>query len=416
MYDLLLKKARLLGSGEGLWDIGIRGDLIAEIDQNLGEEAEKVFNLNGKLVIPAFVDVHTHLEKTLTAHLIDNKSGTLDEAINNFQEFLIHVSPEDIYKRARLATEMAIKQGTTALRSHITVDPLRGLDLLQPILELKKDLRDVLTIQVVAFPGIDPTGIKQSQLELLQAAVFQGADLIGGCPSLDPDHRRFTDLLFTLGKELDVDIDLHVDESDQPNVEALEYLADKTISEGYEGRVTAGHCCALSVVSDQWAERVIQKIKRARINIVTLPSCNLFLTGAITRVRSLMAAGVPVSYASDNIRDPFRPFGNGDLLEEALLTAQVTQRGTLGELEEILKMGTYNPAKVMCLEKYGLKSGCYADLIVLQAASPMEAIVSQAVKEMIFHRGQLIVTNSRQTSELWKTLGNSDKGINYGIS
>lgn len=411
MYDLLLKRARLMGHSEGLLDLGIEGPLIAEVGRDLGSDAARVIDLAGKLVIPGFVDMHTHLEKTLTAHLIENRSGTLDEAILNFREFAMNCSAEDTYKRARRAVEMAITQGTTAIRTHITVDPRVGLKIIRPILALKRDLADIVTIQVVAFPSHDVTGIKQEQLDLLGLAVGEGADLIGGCPNLDPDHRRFTDLLFELAKGLKVDIDFHVDESDRPNVDALEYLAEKTLSEGYQDRVTAGHCCALSAVSDEVAARVIKKVKEARIHVVTLPSCNLFLMGrkdkqpirrGLTRVRELLEAGVSVSYASDNIRDPFRPFGNADLLEEALLTAQVIQFGTPPELERTLVMGTYSAAGAMNLRGYGLAAGCNADLVVLDAASPAEAIVNQAVKEMIFHRGKLVVKNVQHISELWK--------------
>ncbi len=411
MYDLLLKKAKLFGQSQGVFDVGIKGEKIACVGCELDEDAGWVVELDGKLVIPGFVDLHTHLEKTLTAHLVHNNSGTLEEAIGNFQEFLLGISPEDIYKRARRAAEMAISQGTTAIRSHITVDPRIGLETIRSVLTVKRDLQKVVNIQVVAFPAQDPTGIKQEQLDLLRQAVSEGADLIGGCPTLDADYRRFTDLLFKLGTELDVDIDFHVDETDEPNVEALEYLAEKTITQEYQGRVTAGHLCSLSAVSDEVAERVIRKVREAELNVVTLPSANLFLMGrgdkqpirrGVTRVRDLVEGGVSVSYASDNVRDPFRPFGNADLLEEALLTAQIVQMGSPAELERILAMGTYNPAKAMKLPGYGLTSGCYADMVVLSATSPHEAIVSQAVKEMVFHRGKLIVTNSRQTQELWK--------------
>ncbi len=411
MYDVLFKRAKLFGQGSGLLDLGIRGEWIADIGADLGQAAGQVIELDGKLVVPGFVDMHTHLEKTLTADLIPNDSGTLGEAIGNFQEFMFRVSPEDTYRRARRAAEMAISQGTAAIRSHITVAPGSGLELIRAVLAVKRDLREVLDIQVVAFPSTDPAGIKQRQLDLLRLAVREGADLIGGCPSLDPEPYRFIDLLFGLGRELDVDIDFHVDESDEPNVTALEYLAGKTIAVHYQGRVTAGHCCALAAVADEVADRVIRKVKEAGLNIVTLPSCNLFLMGrgdkqpirrGVTRVRELLKAGVPVAYASDNVRDPFRPFGNADLLEEALLTAQVVQMGTPAELEQILAMGTYNPARAMKLARYGLAPGCYADLVVLNATSPAEAIVSQAVKEMVFHRGRLIVTNTLQKKELWR--------------
>ncbi|WP_206811844.1 amidohydrolase family protein [Paradesulfitobacterium ferrireducens] len=411
MYDYLFKRARLFRPSLETMDLGITGDKITAINKKLEIHATREIDLEGRLVIPGFVDLHTHLEKTMTSHLINNRSGTLGEAIENFSHFFSQADPKEVYARARQAVEMAVAQGTTAIRSHITVDTQTGLDIIRAILAVKRDLADIVSLQVVAFPTPDPAGIKPEQVELLRKAVLEGADLVGGCPSLDSDYRQFTDQLFDLARELNTDIDFHVDESDEPNVEALEYLAEKIIAGGYQGRVTAGHCCSLSAVTDDVSNRVIAKVKEAGLSVVTLPSCNLFLMGrgdnqpvrrGVTRVRELLDAGVNVSYASDNIRDPFRPFGNADLLEEALLTAQVTQMGTPAQLNTILAMGTYNPAQAMNLEGYGLNEGCFADLVVLDAFSPEEAIVNQAVKSMVFRRGKLIVSNRRDTSELWK--------------
>lgn len=411
MYSLLIKNATLFGSDLAKKDIGIKGDSIAKIGTDLGNEAEQIIDAAGKLVIPGFVDIHTHLEKTMTSHLVKNESGTLGEAIKNMTEFFDEYDEEDIYNRARQAAELAISQGTTALRSHITVDSKAGLGIIKPLIKLKEDLKDVLTLEIIAFPTPGKEGIEEDLLNLLRQAVRDGADLLGGCPHLEPDHRYFTDQIFALAKELDVDLDLHVDESDEPSAAALEYVAEKTIEEGYQGRVTAGHCTSLNAVSDEIAARVIAKVKEADMSIVTLPSCNLFLMGrhdkqpqrrGVTRIREFLEAGVRICYASDNVRDPFRPFGNHDLLEEALLTAQIAQMGTDKELETILKMGTYNPAKAMNLSKYGLEEGCYADLVVLDAVSAAEAIVKQSDKEWIIKRGKVIIKNTRTMEAIWK--------------
>lgn len=413
MFDLILKNAKLFGLRESL-DLGIRDGVIAARGPGLPSEGAKVLDLAGKLVIPGFVDMHTHLEKTLTSRVIQNRSGRLEEAIQKFIPYFDQVSEEGFYRRARMAVEMAVSHGTTAIRSHVTVDPRIGLRALRAILKLKKDLKSIVTLQVVAFPSRDPRGIGGEQLNLLRQAVAEGADVLGGCPTLDPDHRRFTDLLFGLAGEVGTPLDFHVDETDEPAVEALEYLAEKIAAEGFQGSVTAGHCCSLSAVPEDVAERVIRKVKEAGMNIVTLPSCNLFLMGrtdrgiirrGVTRVRELLAAGVPVSYASDNVRDPFRPFGNGDMLEEALVTAQVLQMGSEPELETVLTMGTYYPARALGLSGYGLEVGDFADLVVLGAESAAEAITGQCEKETVIRRGRVIVTTWRETREWWKEGG-----------
>ncbi|HHU31637.1 MAG TPA: amidohydrolase family protein [Clostridia bacterium] len=411
MYSLLIKNARLFGNESQQQDIGINGDSIVKIGQGLGSEADKIIDAQGKLIIPGFVDIHTHLEKSMTSHILKNESGTLMGAIVSMNDFFAKYDPEDIYHRARQAAELAISQGTTAIRTHITIDRNVGLGIIRPILKLKEDLKDVLTIQVIAFPSSHKGGIQESDLDVLRQAISEGADLLGGCPHLEEEHKHFTDHIFHLAKELDVDLDLHVDESDEPNVDALEYVAEKTIEMGYQGRVNAGHCTALSAVPKAVADRVIGKVRDAGMTITTLPSCNLYLMGrhdevlqrrGITRVREFLKAGVKVCFASDNVRDPFRPFGNHDLLEEALLTAQLVQMGTDKELETVLEMGTYNPAQAMKLPKYGLEKGCYADLVILDAVSAPEAIVKQSTKEWIIKRGRVVVRNTRTMEEVWK--------------
>ena len=423
MFDLILKNARLFGppagnpgcqQRTGPLDLGIKDGFIAARGPGLPHEGKQVLDLDGKLVIPGFVDMHTHLEKALTSRVIQNRSGRLDEAIQKFISHFDRVSQEEFYQRARRAVEMAVSHGTTAIRSHITVDPRIGLRALRAVLKVKRDLGSIVTIQVVAFPTPDPRGVRGEQLDLLRQAVAEGADLLGGCPSLDPDHRRFTDLMFELAGELGTALDFHVDETDEPTVAALEYLAEKTLIEGFQGRVTAGHCSSLSAVPEDVALRVIGKVKEAGIQIVALPSCNLFLMGrgdrglvrrGVTRVKEFLAAGVPVSYASDNVRDPFRPFGNGDMLEEALITAQVLQMGSDPELETVLTMGTYYPARALGLPGYGTEVGDAADLVVLDAESAAEAIIGQREEEMVIRRGMVIVTTSRQTRERWKEEG-----------
>ncbi len=207
-------------------------------------------------------------------------------------------------------------------------------------------------------------------------------DFLGGYPTLMPDQRESLDRIFAFALRHSLPIDLHVDEADEPNIDTFEYALDKILETGMQGRVSAGHVTALCAVDDGRARRAIDKAARAGIHIITLPSCNMYLMGrkdkqpirrGVTRVDEFLKAGVNVAFASDNIRDPFRPFGNGDMLEEALFAAQVLQYGTNAQLHQILRMATYAPAQNMLLEGYGLKAGCRADLVVLDATTPRDA-------------------------------------------
>ena len=426
---LLLRNACLFGR-EGRFNVVIEGDRITAVEPALdsepphgshslgaqpaygshgldgggvyGSAALRVLDLAGQTVLPAFVDAHTHLDKTLTADRIPNESCTLDEAVERYVEYFRTVSEEDIYERARRAARMAVANGTGAMRTHIVVNAVDGLRFIRPILALREELRGEIDVQVVAFPlyGEEERKIRW----VTEEALCLGADVLGGCPSSEVDGRGFIDDMFALAEKYGIPLDFHVDETDDPRVLMLEYLAEKTIGEGWQGRVTAGHCCSLSYVPQETADRVIAKVKEADLNIVTLPSCNMFLIGdrirlsgrGITRVNELRLAGVNVAYASDNVRDPFRPFGNADMLQEGLFTAQVIKKGYPRDLLEVLHMGTYAPARALQLPDYGLEPGDYADLVVLAAPDPVEAILSQVPKNYVIHRGKIVASKVGQ--------------------
>jgi cytosine deaminase len=370
----------------------------------------EVYYLTGQTISPGFVDIHTHMDKAYTSHLIRNASGTLQEAIGNFYEVVNNFSEEDFYRRGRMMLDRALVNGVLYLRSHITISASIGLRAIEAMARLKKDYGELLDLEIIAFPGDKPEGRGKEVRELTLKSFGIGAGIVGGTPNRYNDERRFIDDLFEIAKETDRDLDLHIDEKDEPAALSLEYLADKTIQEGYQGRVTAGHCCSLSAVPDADAERIIGKVKEAGITIVTLPSCNLYLIGrqdrglirrGPTRVQELLDAGVNVALSSDNIRDPFRPFGNADILEETLLAAQVFRMDTPSRLMEAYRMATFNPVKAMKTGGYGLKEGDRANLVVLDAPSVPEAILGQSEKTYVVSRGKIIVKTSREVIKSW---------------
>jgi cytosine deaminase len=308
------------------------------------------------------------------------------------------VGPDDVYRNARRAARSALSHGTVALRTHITVDTEVALSWLEPLLRLRDELRSTLTIQIVALPDTDEV-IEGTARPLLREAVDAGADLIGGAPHMVPRFRLVIDELLELAGICGCDLDLHVDESDDPESNSLEYLADRTMTTGFAGNVTAAHCCALSALDNRSAQRVIEKVAAASINVITLPSCNLYLGGrddrglvrrGLTRVRELQAAGVNVAFASDNIRDAFNPFGTGDMLQQLLIAAHALHLGTAAELETGLEMGTYNGAQIMGLEDYGLQQGNPASFVVLDDSDLGSAIARVAPRRYVFSDGELV--------------------------
>ena len=222
------------------------------------------------------------------------------------------------------------------------------------------------------------------------------------------DFQAHIEAALQLAMEMDVDLDMHADLGipTQVSLDELEvvYAAKRVLESGYQGRVTAGHVCALDSALPDVADQAIALINEAQISVISQP--DMYRLGredmhhvrrGLTRVKRLLAAGVNVAYASNNVRDAYRPLGNFDLLEEGLVLAYGAHMDSVEELETLLKMSTYHAAKLMRLEGYGLQIGCQADFVVLDAPSPSAAIVGQAEKLYVFKAGRLVTQNRRTT-------------------
>jgi len=403
--DLLIRNARIVGQ-RGLKDISIEAGKIVKIGK-ITKRPQKTIDAKGMLASPAFIDPHIHLDKVLIAdELRPNISGTLREAIELIWERKRKYTVADIKRRAGEVIRMAALNGTTRMRTHVDVDTIGGLMPLKGLLATRKVFKGLMDLQIVAFPqeGIirDP-----GTEELMRKAMELGADLVGGMPHHERSHdeaKRHIDIAFDIAREFDADIDMHVDETDDPNSRSLEYLAEKTIAEGYQGRVTAGHTCALAAYPDDYAREVIRKVKLADINMITNPATNLVIQGredkqpirrGITRVKELLAAGVNVTFGQDCVDDAFYPFGRADLLEVALITAHAAQLTTPAEIETVFRMMTTNAARTLgVLDDYGIAVGKRADIVILDAKSPKDAIRRQADRRYVIKGGRVIAESS----------------------
>ncbi|KYH31709.1 amidohydrolase family protein [Neomoorella mulderi] len=403
MNDLLIRRARLMDE-PGTVDVAIKDGYIVAAGGGVAGSARQMVDAAGRLLIPAFVDAHTHLDKALMAP--QEGAGSLAEAIEDFQRRSRNMDKNDFVDRGRRVLLMALRHGTTVMRTHITVNESLGLKAVEAALTLKEEFAGKVDLQVFVMASeLEPAPAPPLR-ELFEEALRLGVDGLGGAPHLSERMQEWVDYIFDLAVRYNVLIDFHVDETDAPSVASLEYIAAKTIQTGFQGRVVAGHCCGLAAVDEEKASRTIAAVKEAGISVITLPSCNLYLMGrrdkglvrrGVTRVRELQAAGVNVAYASDNIRDAFRPFGNANMLEEALITAQVLQMGTPLELKNVMKMGTYNAAAAIGLKAYGVKAGDRADLVLLDATSPAEAIIGQVEKVCVIKGGRVAVRNDKKS-------------------
>lgn len=400
--ELIVRNA-CLRETSGRVDIGIENGRIAALAQKLEGSAPQEIDAGGCLVAPTFVDPHIHLDKCLISEVVrPNVSGTLMEAIEIIWEKKQRYTIEDIMERAGKVVRWAATHGTTYMRTHVDIDSLVGLKALEGLLEVRQAYRDIIDIQIVAFPqeGI----IKDPGCEdLMRKAMQAGADVVGGMPYNEltgEDSRKHIDFAFALAKEFDADIDMHVDETDDPDARTLQYLAAKTIKENYFNRVTAGHTCALAAYPDPYAAKVIGMIARAGMHMITNPATNLMLQGrfdkqpirrGITRVKELLAAGINVAYGQDCIKDTFYPtWGQADMLEVGLITAHAAQFTQPQEIETLFDMPTFNAAKIMRLKDYGLEAGKLASFNIIDAGTEAEALRTRADRLYVIRKGKII--------------------------
>lgn len=396
--DVLIKQARL-NDNEALQDIAIDNGVITNIAPNIVGSAKKVIEANGRVVIPGLVESHIHLDKALIADREPNKSGTLKEAIEVTAKLKPTFTEEDVYTRAKQALDMIIRRGATTVRTHAEFDPAQGFTGFKMIMRLKEEYKDLIDMQVVAFPQ---EGIFKAPgtEKMMYEAMEMGADVVGGIPYNDAPANDHIDLIFEIAKKYDKDIDLHQDFADEADDLSIEYLCEKTMKEGYEGRVSVGHLTALHALPKEELDRIIQLMAKAKINVMPLPATDLHLGArndeynvrrAVTPIRKLRDAGVNVCLATNNIRNAFTPYGNGDLIQIAMLAVPVGHLGGADDLPTVLPMITENPAKALGLKDYGLAIGKKADLVLLETKVRANALIDIPERAYVIKNGLVTV-------------------------
>jgi len=405
--DLIIRHARLKGR-EGTWDVGITGDRIVALAEQLAEAATTEVDAGGNAVMPTYVNGHIHLDKCyLQEKMRPNKDYTFGECLELTWEHKARYTVEDILERAGRAIEEGILNGTTVFRAFADVDSVGKLRGLEGLLALRERWRNVVHIEVVAFPqeGIirDP-----GTDELMEEAMRLGADVVGGLPwfeMLDEDARAHIDFCFELAKRYDKDIHMLVDDTDNPLSRSLEYLAVKTMREGYQGRVSASHCGALAAYNEIHAHKVMDLLKQANVSISSNPHISLVVQGrydqepirrGITRVKQLWQHGVNVFSSQDDVADPFYPFGRNDQQEVVSYICHTAHMAAPSEVEAAFDFVTYNAARALRLQNYGLEPGCKADLNVLAAATPREVLRLQRPPRLVVRDGKLLARNQVQ--------------------
>ncbi|WP_409276033.1 amidohydrolase family protein [Neobacillus sp. SCS-31] len=400
--DILFKQVRLK-DGEELKDVAIKRGKIEAIEKELNVDAARVIEGNGKVLIPGLVESHIHLDKALIADRLPNKSGTLQEALSVTAQLKPTFSKEDIADRAERTLQMLIKHGTTHIRTHSEFDPSQGFTGFETVLELKEKYKGIVDIQVVAFPQ---EGILKAPgtEEMMYEAMDMGADVVGGIPYNDTPWDKHIDLVFEIAKKYDKPIDFHQDFKDGADGMTIEYVCEKTINEGYQGRVSVGHLTALGALRKDRLQSIIEKIAQAQISVMSLPATDLHLGGrhdeynvrrALTPIRALRDGGVNMCIATNNIRNAFTPYGTGDVMLTAMLAIPAAHLGGADDLPTVLPMITTNPAKAMQVSGYGIEVGNNADVVLLDTQSVTNAVIDMPAKLFVVKSGKITVETKK---------------------
>ena len=405
--DVILKNARRLGAEHELTDIGIAGGRIAVVAPGLAAEGE-IIDLGGRLVSPGFVETHIHLDKSCILDRVKSEKGDIEEAIAESARAKAAFTPEDVHSRAVRTLEKAILQGTTHMRTHLEVDPGVGLSGLEGVLPLLKQYDWAIDLQICVFPQeglLNNPGTDELMVEALE----RGCRAIGGAPYTDSNPPGQIDRIFELARDYDIDIDLHLDFGPTAEGMDLEHVCKRTEEFEYGGRVAIGHVTKAVSLSMSAFDAMAKRLADAGVALTVLPSTDLYLMGRqhrrdhnVTRgvvpAHKLLHHGVNCSLSSNNILNPFTPFGDCSQIRMANLYANICQVGKPADMRECFNMVTRRPAEMMRLKEYGLAVGKSADLVVLDAEGPEAAVAELTPVLYAFKRGRKTV--SRQPAML----------------
>lgn len=392
-FDLIFRNA-LLRSSAAPVDIGVKAGRIAAIEPRLACEAIEV-DLGGRLALPGFVDTHIHLDKACLLGRCGHDHGSVSDAIRAVAGMKRDFTVEDVYARGARVLERAIVHGTTRMRTHVEIDPRIALRGFEAVRALKRDYAWAIDLSLCVFPQEGLTNDPGSE-DLLIKALRDGGEVIGGCPYTDTDPTAHLERIFDLAQEFDVDVDLHLDFDLDPSWWHLDEVCRQTERRNYGGRVAIGHATKLSALPPERMKAATAQLARSGVAVTVLPATDLYLMGresthnaprGLTLAHKLAGDGVVCSVATNNVLNPFTPFGDASLLRMANFYANVAH-ASVSDFEACLDLVTELPARLMNLDDYGIKVGNPADLIVLDTQDSRFAIAELPDVVMGFKAGR----------------------------
>ncbi|MBM3482441.1 MAG: amidohydrolase family protein [Alphaproteobacteria bacterium] len=387
--DLILRRAMIADRPGAAFDIGIERGRIVAIEPDLRAEAREI-NLAGRLVAPGFIETHIHLDKSCILDRCKAETGDLDEAIREVAAAKKSFQPEDVHARAKRTLEKSILNGTTHMRTHLEVDPGIGLRGLEGVLPLIEDYKWAIDLEICIFPQEGLLNNPGTD-ELMVAALKRGGRVVGAAPYTDSSPHGQIERVFEMAREFDIDIDMHLDFGADPENLDLLHVCTLTERYNYGGRVAIGHVTKLASASASAFEAAARRMADVGVALTVLPSTDLYLMNrnqgmnparGVTHVHRLVHQGVNCSLSTNNVLNPFTPFGDCSLLRMANLYANIAQVGARADVRECFNMITTRSAALLRLPDYGVAVGRKADLVVLDCANP-EAAVAELVQPLM---------------------------------
>ena len=398
--DLILRNARIAGAAiSGLVDIGVENGRIAAVAANLAAEGE-TYDAGGRLVCAGFVETHIHLDKSRIIDRCAPEEGRDARPVPRVAAVKHTFTAEDVYQRARKTLESAISHGTTRMRTHVEVDPGVGLRGFEGVRKLIDEYRWAIDLEICVMPQEGLTNNPGTD-ELMVEALKRGARVVGAAPNYDTDHAGQIRRVFELAREFGVDIDMHLDSGATPEDMDIHLVCELTEQNKLGGHVAVGHQTKLSTMPPDDQRRLARRLADVGVAVTVLPATDLFLMGrerdfnvrrGVVDANLLVEHGVTCSISSNNILNPFTPYGDCSLIRMANLHANILQVSGNQRLRDSFMMLTERSARLMNLPDYGIAVGNPADLVVIDAESPEQAVAEIRHPLAVWKRGRRTVT------------------------
>lgn len=411
-YDLVVRQARLRDGR--LVDVAAADGRIVAIASEIAGEARETIEAGGCILSPPLVEPHCHLDAALTEGLAGhNESGTLLEGIQRWAMTKPQLTVEAVKERAKQAIYWYVSQGALFIRSHVDVCDPRLVGL-RALLEIREEMRDLVDIQLVAFPQEGILSYPNGG-ELLEEALRLGCDVVGAIPHYEITRDMGVQSLqvaFDLAERYSRPIDAHCDETDDEQSRFVEVMAAETIRRGLQGRVVASHTTAMGSYNNAYAFKLFGWLKRAELSIIANPPDNSILQGrfdtypkrrGLTRVKELLQFGINVAFGHDSVMDPWYPLGTGNMLHAAWLGLHLVQLSGYEEIPLVWDLVTTNAARAIGIsERYGIEVGKPADFVLFDATTERDALRMLAPALYCVKRGRVVARTSPSRIEIWQ--------------